>query len=110
MSLLRLPRCTGSAFGVSIPVLKTNFKLLSGSPRPFTKKGDGGNELTRHFCPECGSPLFTSSPRHPVRIYVKAGSLDEPALVRPAYQSWVSSSVSWATIPPSLKIYEKGGR
>jgi len=32
-----------------------------GSPKGFTKKGDSGNELTRHFCPDCGSPLFTLS-------------------------------------------------
>ncbi|WP_370677356.1 GFA family protein [Pleomorphomonas sp. PLEO] len=103
-------RCTGSAFGVSIPVLQTNFKLVSGGPKSFTKTADSGNELTRHFCPECGSPLFTSSPRHPDRVYVKAGVLDDPAVVEPAYQSWVSSSVSWANIPPSLRGYEKGRR
>lgn len=103
-------KCTGSAFGISIPVLKSNFLLVCGNPGAFTKTGDSGNELTRHYCPQCGSPLFTSSPRHPDRVYVKAGALDEPAIVEPAYQSWVSSSVSWAAIPPGLRRYEKGRR
>lgn len=103
-------KCTGSAFVVSFPVLTANFKLVSGSPKPFTKTGDSGNELTRHFCPECGSPLFTSSPRHPDRIYVKAGVLDDPAVIKPAYQSWVASSVTWATIAPTLLRYEKARR
>ena len=77
-------KCTGSAFNVSVPVSVDIFNLLSGKPKGFSKTADSGNELTRHFCPECGSPLYTSSPRHPDRVYVKAGSLDDPNVVAPA--------------------------
>jgi hypothetical protein len=70
--------------------------------------GDSGNSLSRHFCPECGSPLFTSSPRHPQWVFVKAGALDDPAAVKPSYESWVSSKVAWARIPDGLEKYERG--
>ena len=75
------------------------FEITLGSPKGFTKKGDSGNELTRYFCPDCGSPLFTSSPRHPDFVYVKAGAFDDPTLVHPAHQSWTRSSVPCATRP-----------
>jgi len=100
-------KCTGSAFNISVPVGVESFKLLSGSSRSFTKAGDSGIKLTRHFCPDCGSPLYGFSERHPDRVYVKAGSIDDPSCVTPAYQSWTSSSVPWAQIPSGLRGYTK---
>jgi hypothetical protein len=101
-------KCTGSAFSVSVGVARARFEITAGVPKGFTKQGDTGNELTRHFCSDCGSPLFTSSPRHPDRVYVKAGAFDDPALIQPAYQSWTRSSVSWAMIKVGLPSYETG--
>jgi hypothetical protein len=74
----------------------------------FTKHGESGNELTRHFCPECGSPIFTSSPKHPDTVYVKAGTLDDPTVVRPTHQSWVASAVSWSQIDSAIASFPKG--
>ena len=75
-------RCTGSAFNVSVRFDLADFHIAGGQPKRFTKRADSGNELTRHFCPECGSPIYTSSPRHPEFVYVKAGTLDDPSVVR----------------------------
>lgn len=101
-------KCTGSAFNVSVPVAAEDFKLLSGMTKGFSKIADSGNKLTRNFCPECGSPIFTSSPRHPDRVYVKAGTFDDPTVIAPAYQSWLKSSVAWSQIPPGLTSYDRG--
>jgi hypothetical protein len=101
-------RSTGSAFNVSVAMEVAHFEIVTGLPKGFTKKADSGNELTRHFCPECGSPLFTSSPHHPDLVYVKAGAFDNPELVQPAYQSWTRSSVPWAAIRAELRSYETG--
>ncbi len=101
-------RCTGSAFNVSVALESARFEIVSGTAKGFTKRADSGNELTRHFCAECGSPLYTSSPRHPDLIYLKAGALDDPMLVQPAFQSWLGSAVPWSTIEPGLPASEKG--
>ena len=83
-------------------------RMLGGAPKGFTKRGDSGGELTRHFCPECGSPIFTSSPKHPEIVYVKAGTLDDPSLVQPATQIWLDSQVPWSRIAPGLARHAKG--
>ena len=101
-------RCTGSAFNVSIAFEAAHFKIIAGAPKAYTKHADSGHELTRHFCADCGSPISTSSPKHPDRLYVKAGSLDDPTIIKPTYQSWTGSSVAWAAIDPELISYEKG--
>ena len=93
-------RATGSAFNIGVRVVAREFRIIKGQPKGFTKTGDSGNELTRHFCPECGSPLFTSSPRHPDFYFLKAGCLDDPSVVRATHQNWMASRVDWATISP----------
>jgi hypothetical protein len=98
-------KCTGSAFNIGVRCEAEAFRVVKGNPKSFTKKGSSGNDLTRHFCSDCGSPLFTSSPRHPEFVYVKAGSFDDPTIVKPSHQIWVSSRVAWATIGPELPAY-----
>lgn len=61
--------------------------------------------LTRHFCPECGSPIFTSSPEHAEYVYVKAGSLDDPLIVKPTHQNWTGSAVPWSQIGGNLPSF-----
>jgi len=100
-------KCTGSAFNVSIGVEVALLSLSGNSLKNFTKKADSGHNITRHFCANCGSPIFTSSSVHPDRYYVKAGVFDDPDVVKPAYQSWLRSKVSWAEIPPCLPAHEK---
>jgi len=103
-------KCTGSAFNVSVGLELARFAVTSGAPKGYTKQADSGHELTRYFCPDCGSPIYTASPRHPDTIYVKAGSLDDPSLVHPKQQSWTSRAVRWRAIDPGLPAYEKGRR
>ena len=98
-------KCTGSAFSVSVAFDACDVQISNGPIGSHTKTADNGHELTRYFCLNCGSPLYTSSPRHPDRIYVKAGILDDASLVRPAYQSWTCSKVSWSRIDPALPAY-----
>jgi hypothetical protein len=101
-------RCTGSAYNIGVRLRAAQFRVTSGSPKGYTKRGDSGSQLTRHFCGECGSPLFTSSPRHPDYVYAKAGGLDDPTIVRPTHQSWTASAVPWARIDHELQSFAKG--
>ena len=101
-------RCTGSAFNVSVRFDRADLHLVRGAVKGFTKRADSGTELTRHFCPECGSPIYTSSPKHPDHVYVKAGTLDDPTVVAPVRQAWVASAVSWIWIAPELPTFAKG--
>ena len=98
-------RTTGSAFNIGVRVSKADFVLTRGAPKAFGKTGDSGNDLARHFCGNCGSPLFTSSARHLEWIFVKAGALDDPRGVRPEHESWARSEVAWARIPDGLPRY-----
>ena len=100
-------RISGSAFGVSVRVAAKGFRVVRGEMKAFTNVGESGRAATRYFCPDCGSPLCTAPALHPETLFIKAGSLDDPALVKPDRQAWTRSRVAWATIDPGLATYEK---
>lgn len=101
-------RVSGSAFGVSVRVAAEGFRIISGAPKSFTKAGDSGRPVTRCFCADCGSPLYTLPPLHPEVVFIKAGSLDDPSVVRPVRQAWMRSKVAWAEIGPEIESYDMG--
>ncbi|HEY1560651.1 MAG TPA: GFA family protein [Caulobacteraceae bacterium] len=101
-------RATGSAFNVGVRIAPAEFGMVQGTPAVFTNTGDSGRALSRHFCSDCGSPLFTSSLAHPDWTFVKAGALDDPTLVKPEYESWTSSEVPWARPSLGLVRYARG--
>jgi hypothetical protein len=100
-------RVTGSAFNVSVGVPADRFTMTQGTPASFTKTGDSGRRLTRHFCSACGSPLFTASPGHEAWLFVKAGALDDPGGITPAHESWTRSEVAWARIAQGLPRFDR---
>ena len=99
-------KVSGSAFGVSVRVAAAGFSIVSGQPKSYTKAGDSGRAVTRFFCADCGSPLYTLPPLHPEIVFIKAGSLDDASLVRPERQAWTRSRVDWAEIDPEITSYE----
>lgn len=98
-------RATGGPFAVSVRLEAAKLRV-EGRTASFTKNGDAGGSITRHFCPACGSPLFTHNAGAPT-AYVKAGAFDDPALVRPVLEIWTDSQVAWAHVPEGLERHPR---
>ena len=54
--------------------------------------GETRSYAGRHFCPECGSPVFGRSGDE---VEVNLGSLDEPDRFAPTYELWTDRRESW---------------
>ena len=68
---------TGSAFRVSVPVSGDTFRM-TGAPTSYLKTtADSGNPRVQAFCPNCGSPIYSTTPGdHPRPSYtVRVGIL-----------------------------------
>ena len=68
-----------------------------------------GNQITREFCPECGSPLFTKGEVFPGVVWIKAGSLDRPELVEPTHHIWAGMAIPWAYLDKDLPSFAGNG-
>ncbi|PLK50774.1 aldehyde-activating protein [Uliginosibacterium sp. TH139] len=99
-------RSSGGAFAPLVVVQADHFCLRQGVPKYFVSVADSGNTVRRGFCAECGSPLFMSSAALPGYIALKAGSLDDPTLFRPAADLWTHSAQCWDSMNPILPKYE----
>ncbi|KAG9233134.1 Mss4-like protein [Amylocarpus encephaloides] len=71
-------KISGGSYSNNIVVPEDNFKLLAGKPKTISKKADGGNEITSHFCGDCGTTLMRTGPSFPNAVVIKAGVLDDP--------------------------------
>lgn len=60
-----------------------------------TITGETRSYVGRHFCPRCGSSVFSSSGDE---IEVNLGSLDAPDQLQPTYELWICRRESW--LPP----------
>ena len=79
----------------------------TGTLAEHTKAADSGSEVTRQFCPSCGTHLFAKSSARPQFRVVRAGNLDNPSSVRPTTNIWASSAPAWACIDPTLERMEQ---
>jgi len=75
---------------------------IEGRLSDHVTKADSGNVMHRRFCPICGTPLFSEAESRPHLIFVRAGSLDDPEIARPAATIWTSQAPSWACIDSRL--------
>ena len=91
-------RYAGGPYHAAIVVAAADL-TVEGAPRVYTRQADSGRTIARHFCGECGGHLFTSPWPDATRFSVKAGTLDDPSLFRPAHQIWCQSRQDWATLP-----------
>jgi hypothetical protein len=102
-SQVRICHCTdcqtlsGSAFRVNVASLPGSLVLKSGSPKVYIKTAESGNKRAHGFCPDCGTPLWATTPDPNPRSYgLRVGTLDCRAELRPARQGWCRSALPWA--------------
>ena len=67
-----------------------------------------GRQAARNFCARCGSLVFGGVRGEDDKHTVYAGSLDDPTLFQPKVAIFAQGRPDWATIPPGLKVFERG--
>jgi hypothetical protein len=96
-------KTSGAAYSVNLlfPADKVRF---SGKVQSYVDHGDSGGKVMRHFCPVCGSSLYTLADTLPGLTIIKAGSLDDTSAVRPTVQLYCARAQEWLPeIPGTAK-------
>lgn len=92
---------TGSAFAV-VAYFPAASVRIQGETKFFAVKGSAGLTVERHFCPECGTPLFSRLAEAPDMLFIKTGSLDDPAAIPPRGHVWCDSMLAWLQLDDNL--------
>ncbi len=91
---------SASAFGMSLVVRRSGFRVTRGKPRMWSRLADSGRRVDCAFCPECGSRLWHEREGIADTITLKAGSLDQPVDFSTAIHIWTSRKLPGMNIPP----------
>jgi len=76
--------------------------LVTGETSDFVSIADSGNRMHRRFCPICGTHLLSEAEERPHLVFVRAGTLDDREIAKPAANIWTASAPSWACMDESL--------
>jgi hypothetical protein len=75
-------------------VPETSF-TVTGEIRFFDKPADSGNLVSRGFCPNCGSAIYSKNSGMPGLVFVRASSLDEPDVFKPQMIVYTDRAAAW---------------
>ncbi|HEY6816729.1 MAG TPA: GFA family protein [Croceibacterium sp.] len=80
-----------------------------GSVSTIELVADSGNRVERGFCPACGAQMYSRTVEPAgMPIRVRAGTLDDPALIAPQAIIWTASAPRWAVLDPALPHHPQG--
>jgi hypothetical protein len=102
-------KLTGTAFRTNISSLPGTFTLKSGTPKIYIKTADSGNKRAHGFCPECGTPIFSTAPEpNPSTYGLLVGGIDQRAqFLLPVRQAWCRSALPWSMDLRAIEMSER---
>lgn len=104
-SCLDCRKATGTGHS-GIVVMRTADVSIMGETRAFTRIADSGSEISRHFCPVCGTRIYGVTARSPDLILLPVGLFDNPYWFAANQAIFSRSHLEWDTLPPGIPQYE----
>ena len=99
-------RVTGSPL-TTVVAVSVDHLNIEGHTSTYSNKSASGRNVTRHFCPNCGSQLFTEAEMAPGVKFVKCSTLDRPSEAVPSANFWLSSAARWAPIDEKIACFDE---
>lgn len=94
-------KASGAGGSVNAVLPASAFRITKGTPKRYSAHADSGRLLHRHFCADCGSPIYSQREATPETVVVRAGLFDNPGEMRIAGNIWTASARPWSYIDPT---------
>jgi hypothetical protein len=95
---------SGTAFASNGYINASEFVITSGKHNLSRFSFKPGRN--RHFCTNCGSPVYSSNEQDPTRYRIRLGIIDSDITERPISHNFVSSKANWEDLDVKLPIYD----
>ena len=96
----------GTSFSILVAVPKESL-VVTGKTKVFNDTGESGNPVYRHFCGDCGSPIYSDVTAMPDNLFVKAGTLDDSSWLEPDLHLYCDSAQSWVEVKEGVTQFAK---
>lgn len=64
-------------------------------------------DLTRKFCPRCGSQIFAERKSNPEAMAIALGTFDDLKGLHPTEHVWVSDKQNWLILPSGTRQHQE---
>jgi len=99
-------KSSGTSHCTHAAIAESDF-TVEGALKFYDRAADSGNLVSRGFCPECGSAVYSTNDHLPGMVFVRVSSLDTLEDVAPMMTVYASRAPSWARIDPEKPSYEE---
>jgi hypothetical protein len=101
----RLCQYLGAGSGTVNTCFPSESVSIEGRLSDYVSVADSGARMHRRFCGICGTQMFSAAESRPQLLFIRAGTLDTPELVRPAATIWTAAAPSWACIDAQIPSF-----
>jgi hypothetical protein len=98
-------KSSGTGHGTHI-VLPAGAFSVTGDVKFYDRPADSGNIVSRGFCPNCGSAIYSKNSAMDGMVFPRASSLDDPDAVTPAMVVYASRAANWDLVDPALPSFD----
>jgi len=95
---------SGTAYATNGFINTADFEITSGVTKLTSFSFKPGRN--RHFCSQCGSPVYSTNEDEPTRLRIRLGIFDSEISERPISHNFVSSKASWEDLDANLPRYD----
>lgn len=100
-------KVTGASFATNALVKEEDLVIESGVTNSYQHKLDSENMITKKFCPECGSQIFSNGTGSPGVVGIKVGSIDDANDIKPQITVYAASALPLSHIEKSTEIFQE---
>lgn len=79
---------------------------VNGDTKTFSSSADSGTVVTRHFCPTCGSRMFSENSARPDVKAVAVGTFDDNSWFHPQWVLFKKSQPAWDITTEDVPCYD----
>jgi hypothetical protein len=99
-------RQTGSAFVLNALIETDRVTLLSGNPEPVAVPTDSGRPHEIYRCSSCRVAVWSVYGTGRKLLFVRVGTLDDPAALTPDVHIYIRSKLPWLALPEGTLSFE----
>lgn len=101
-------RQAGSAFSTLAGVPRAAIQITGATKLYQDGDTDSGNLVDRHFCGNCGSPIYSAIASQPDVLFLKTGTMDDTSSFTPGFQVYCETKQNWVTLVDGVPQMARG--
>ncbi len=91
---------------ISLAFFDQNAVEIKGETSSYASKTDSGSTVTRHFCPNCGSPLFGFNSKSVGFIGITVGTLSDSSWFKPEFIVYHKRKPLWDFMDETVPTFD----